>query len=113
LDDRAASREIHRVLKPGGRYVALIHVRRNFRERVAQKFSEYVFPRFRPVALGKYVVKKTVRPIEQPIQRQYTVGEGQACLEESGFRVGRVMSKETDPEARLIGPHVVIYVAEK
>lgn len=113
LDDRAASREIHRVLKPGGRYVALIHVHMNFRERVAQKISEYLFPRFRPLALCKYIFRKTFRPIEQPIQRHYTVEEAQACLEESGFRVGRVISKETDPEVPLIGSHVVIYVAEK
>jgi ubiquinone/menaquinone biosynthesis C-methylase UbiE len=113
LDDHEATREVWRVLKPGGYYTTLIHVDLSFRERVLQKLSEYVVPRFRPVSLIKWMSSKMVRPIRQPIQRRYTVESARQCLEECAFTMIRVMSKKTDPGMLVIGPHVVIYVARK
>ena len=111
LDDRAASAEIRRVLKPGGRYLALIHLRRTTGEKALQKVREFFFPRPRPIALLRWVFGKVHKPIHQPIQRGYTAESGKQCIESVGLRVERVISNQSDPSAPLIGPHVVIYVA--
>jgi ubiquinone/menaquinone biosynthesis C-methylase UbiE len=113
LDDRAATREVCRVLRSGGNYAVLLHVDLSSRGRLALKFSEYVFPNFRPLALARWLYAKATRPIIQPIQRRYTVESARACLEESGFRVSRVVSKESDSHAALSGPHVVIFLCQK
>ena len=113
LDDRDATAEILRILKPGGHYVALIHVDTTVSERLRQKFREYVYPRPHFGALLKYLSSKIVKPISQPIQRRYTLRTGQMCLEECGFTVTQTISTRTDKNIPLVGPHVVIYVGEK
>jgi len=113
LEDREATKEIFRVLKPGGRYVVLIHVHLSVPERIQQKTAEYIYPRFRPSGLAKWISSKFFRPISQPIQRPYTRRTAQSCIEGSGFAIERVISSQTDPEAPLIGPHVVTFVARK
>ena len=113
LDDREATNEIFRVLKPGGHYVALIHVHLSVPERIRQKTAEYIYPRFRPIKLAKWILSKFIRPISQPIQRPYTRQTALACLEGSGFAIERVISTRTDPEAPLIGPHVLTFIARK
>lgn len=113
LDDREATKEIFRVLKPSGHYVVLIHVHLSVTERIQQKIAEYIYPRFRPIGLAKWISSKFIRPISQPIQRPYTRHTAQSCLEGSGFAIERVISSQTDPEAPLIGPHVLTFVARK
>lgn len=113
IEDREATREISRVLRDGGHYVLLIHVDLSSSKRLALKFSEYVFPNFRPLALARWLFRKATRAIIQPIQRRYTVQTAQTCLKQCGFRVSRIISKETDSAAPLSGPHVVIFVAGK
>lgn len=113
LDDRQATGEILRVLKPGGHYAVLIHVDLNFRESLVQKFHEYVFPRFRPMDLAHYLWGKVWRPIRQPIQNRYTVEGARACLGECGFREIKDISRRTHPDVPLVGPHVVIYIGKK
>ena len=113
LNDRDATTEILRVLKPGGHYVALIHVDTTFSERFQQKFHEYIYPHPHFGALIKYISSKIIKPISQPIQRRYTLRSGQSCLEESGFVVRETISTRTHKDVPLVGPHVVIYVGEK
>jgi SAM-dependent methyltransferase len=113
LDDKVASAEIRRVLKPSGRYLALIHLRRTTSEKALQKVREFFFPRPRPIALLRWLFGKVYKPIHQPIQRGYTTESGRQCVESSGLKVDRVISNATDPSAPLVGPHVVIYVARK
>ncbi len=113
LNDRDATTEILRVLKPGGHYVALIHVDTTVSERFQQKFREYVYPRPHLGALVKYLSSKIIKPISQPIQSRYTVRSGQTCLEESGFVITETISTRTHKNVPLVGPHVVIYVGEK
>jgi hypothetical protein len=93
--------------------VLLIHVALSSRARLALKFSEYVFPNFRPLALAGWLYTKAVKPITQPIQRRYTVASAKACLEACGFQISRIISRESDPQAVLSGPHVVIFIAKK
>jgi ubiquinone/menaquinone biosynthesis C-methylase UbiE len=113
LDDHEATKEIWRVLRPGGYYVALIHVDSSFRERLAQKCHEYLYPRFRPVALIRWISGKVLCPIRQPIQRRYTAQSGRTCLEECGFTITRVASRTSAAGLSLIGPHVIVYIARK
>jgi SAM-dependent methyltransferase len=113
IDDGEATREILRVLKPGGRYLTLIHVDMSVGERINQKIKEYFFPRPRPVAFFQYVAKKVIRPISQPVQRLYKRQTARKCLEESGFVVDEIISSVTHPRAPFIGPHVLLFVARK
>jgi SAM-dependent methyltransferase len=113
LDDREATKEIFRVLKPGGYYVALLHVHLSVFERFQQKTAEYIYPRFRPIGLAKWISSKIIRPISQPIQRPYTRHTAQNCIEDSGFAIEQIISKRTHPNAPLIGPHVLAFVARK
>ncbi len=113
IDDRAATREIHRSLRDTGHYVVLIHVHLTAWQSLKQKVSEYVFPRPRPIRLFKWLIGKFYRPIRQPVQNNYTVATAKACLEECGFVVKEVIHKLNTPDVPLIGPHVVIFVCEK
>lgn len=113
LNDREAIKEILRVLKPEGRYVTLIHVDISTWETIRQKIREYFYPRLRPIAFAQWIVKKVTKPISQPIQRPYTRQTAVICLEEAGFEVKEIISTSTHRDVPLIGPHVLIFVAQK
>jgi SAM-dependent methyltransferase len=113
LDEDTATTEIRRVLKPGGHYLTLIHVNIGRVQRLRQKVREFVFPRPRPAALLRWVTKRMLRPTHQPIKSHYTEASARECLERNGLLVRRTISLASDPDAPLIGPHVVIYVAER
>jgi ubiquinone/menaquinone biosynthesis C-methylase UbiE len=113
LDDRAASAEIARVLKPGGRYYCLIHLRQTTGEKVKQKVSEYVWPPH-PIRFTKWLVgKKALRPIHQPIRHLYSIDSAREVIESAGLVVKEVSHLGVDPTLPLVGPHGVIYVAER
>ncbi len=113
LDADGATREIARILRPGGYYVALIHVAVSRRQEALQKVREYIFPVPRPLALARWLLSKVYRPIIQPIQHGFTVASGRECIARNGFNVLRSITRESDRAAPLVGPHVVIYVASK
>ena len=113
LDDNLATTEIRRVLRPGGHYLALVHVYLSWFDRLRQKLREFVFPQPRPLPLVRWVIKRLLRPTHQPISRRYTPAAARACLERNGLRVLRTISLFSDPDAPLIGPHVFIYIAER
>jgi SAM-dependent methyltransferase len=113
LNDREATNEIRRVLRPGGHYLTLIHVHMSTAETIRQKIREYIYPRVRPSALAKWIAKKVVRPISQPIQRPYSRHTAQLCLEQCGLVIKDVISTRTHAESPFIGPHVVAFVARK
>jgi SAM-dependent methyltransferase len=121
LDTEEALREIRRILKPGGRYVNLIHVEVTFWERLARRFSEFIFPRPRPIRLARWLTNKLKGHFSrnqqkyprQPIQNRYTTRSGEAWLARCGFTVKSVLHTGKFPDLPLIGRYVVIYVAEK
>ncbi len=113
LDPQLASREIWRTLTQGGHYVALIHANLTQWQSLRQKVSEYLYPSPHPVKFAKWVAGKLHCPIRQPIQNRLTDAQARACLEQSGFEVERVIDKNTDPAAPLIGPHVLIFICQK
>lgn len=118
LDTEEALNEIRRILKPGGHYINLIHVGLTFAEQLRVKTAEFLFPRPRPVRLMRWLKDKVIaRNSEafpkQPIQNRYTTRSGKERLERSGFTVSNVLHRRKYPDLPLIGPWVVIYVAEK
>jgi ubiquinone/menaquinone biosynthesis C-methylase UbiE len=113
LDIKEALREIRRVLKPHGYYASLTHVELSLAERVAAKFSEYVFPRPRPVHFARLILEKFRSSlVQQPIQNRYTAAGAQLRLAEAGFRIRDVIRRR-HPDQPPIGPNVAIYIAQK
>lgn len=113
LDAQAANQEIRRVLRNGGSYLMLIHVAMGRGATLKLRFSEYVFPHFRPLALARWAWKKITSPVIQPIQRRFTEKSVADSLRSAGFEIGRVISKRSDPKAPLSGPHVLIFIAKR
>ena len=117
LETEEALREIRRILKPGGRYVSLTHVELSLWDRLVRRFSEFLFPRPRPIRLarwlrGKLKGQRQKYPL-QPIQHRYNTRGAKAWLSRCGFKVTSVLHTGKYPDLPLIGPYVVIYVAEK
>jgi ubiquinone/menaquinone biosynthesis C-methylase UbiE len=112
-DPDAATAEIRRVLKPSGRYVTLIQSDMTRSQRLAVKIREYLFPRFRPIALLKWAGKKMRHRIVQPLRQSYTMESARRCLEGNGLKVTRIITRKTEPEAPLAGDHVVILLSQK
>ncbi len=112
-DADAAAAEIHRVLKPSGRYIALIQTDMSRFERLSVKVREYLFPRFRPLALLRWTGKKLRHRIVQPLRKSYTAETARACLARHGLEVTQVVSRRTQPDVPLAGDHVVILRSRK
>ncbi len=113
IDDEEALKSIYRVIKPGGYYISLIHVALTRHQELLQKIREYIYPKPRPMALLKWVISKVYRPIFQPIQRRYTEISAKDCLIKQGFLIEKVISLKNEPDAPLVGRHVIIYVARR
>jgi len=109
----AAAAEIRRVLRRSGRYLALIHVDMTHGERLRLKIREFVFPFPRPIALLKWIRKKLSHPIVQPLRRSYTIESARAILQQNDLNVVQIITRDTNRDAPLAGPHVVVLVAEK
>lgn len=109
----AAAAEIRRVLRYPGHYLALIHTDMSPTERLRLKVREFLFPRPRPLALLRWVRKKLVHPIVQPLHKSYTIEGARAVIEHGGLKVRQIITRDSDPAAPLAGRHVVLFVAEK
>jgi ubiquinone/menaquinone biosynthesis C-methylase UbiE len=112
-DPDTATREIYRVLSETGHYIALIQTDLSMPQRILLKFRQYIFPRFRPVELLRWVRKKTHNPIVQPFRKSYTADSARECIERSGLKVTEVITLATHPTAPLAGSHVVIFLAHR
>jgi len=112
-DPDAATAEIRRVLVPAGHYIVLIHTNMTLSQRLALKVREFFLPQPRPVALLRWVAKKVIHPIVQPLRKSYTVDTARQCLERNGLRVTQVITRDSQPTAPLAGTHVVILIAER
>jgi len=109
----AAAAEIHRVLTPGGHYIALFHTDMTFTQRLGLKVRAFLLPRPRPAALLRWLGKKVVHPIVQPLRRSYTVASARDFLQRNGLHVREVVTHDSQPRAPLAGGHVVILAAGK
>jgi ubiquinone/menaquinone biosynthesis C-methylase UbiE len=109
-----ATGDIHRVLKPGGRYVVLVQTDMTRLQRLRVKVREYLFPRPRPLALVRWLGKKlSSNQIVQPFRKSYTMQSAADCLNRNGFAVQRIVTHRSDPQAPLGGDHVVVLLAER
>jgi ubiquinone/menaquinone biosynthesis C-methylase UbiE len=109
-----ATAEIHRVLKSGGRYVALIQTDMTGLQRVRLKVREYLLPVPQPLAFARWLRKKlSAKRIVQPFRKSYSAQSATDCLVRNGFVVRQVVTRNTNPEAPLAGDHVVVLLAEK
>jgi ubiquinone/menaquinone biosynthesis C-methylase UbiE len=123
LDDRAATREVVRVLRQGGRYVVVLFVETTIGERFRIKTGEFLYPSFRPTALVRWAWRKATsspsipnndeQMVQQPIQNQYTPHRARRLFEACGFTVQELITKRTHPEAPLEGHHMVVFILQK
>jgi SAM-dependent methyltransferase len=122
LDDVTAVTEIRRVLRPQGRFILLLLVDDTaLRSRLAIKFREFLWPRPRPAAFGRWVLRKLrggAEPalpadfVRQPVQNQYRPAQARAVLLQRGFRMARVITKARYPDVPLPGHYMRIYCLE-
>jgi SAM-dependent methyltransferase len=112
-DPDAANREIYRVLTESGHYIALIQTDLTMPQRLLLKLRQYIFPRFHPIELARWTLKKIRNPIVQPFRKSYTVEGARECIERSGLKVTDTIMRTTHPRAPLAGAHVVILIARK
>ena len=124
-NDRAATKEIWRVLRPGGRYIAGVFIPPRLTEKIAGKVSEFVFPRPRPAGFVRWLLTKFRRPVpganqtepgrkdRQPIERHYKSKEVERIFKDCGFKISKVITKRKYPDAPLAGHHFRIYILTK
>lgn len=121
LDDAAATAEIRRILRPGGRYVLALLVDVTLLSRVGIKARAFLWPRPRPLAFGRWLVRKALASApagpapafpQQPVQNRYRPAGVRALFRLSGFRVARVLTKARCPEVPLPGHHMRLYSLE-
>jgi SAM-dependent methyltransferase len=118
LEIDLAMREIRRVLKPGGHYVALTHVQLVWPERLAMRVSKYIYPKPKPIQLARRLVTRLKPPRtpdlpKQPIQNLYSTRRAEGLFRDNGFRVIEVLHTRKHPKLPLKGPEVVIYIGQK
>jgi SAM-dependent methyltransferase len=125
LDDRAVAREVSRVLKPGGHYIALVHVDLTRWDRLRFNLRRLLLPRPRPVELLRRVIGKLSAKLgrrsareqrslpKQPIQKRYSIASAKASIQGGELTILDVLHTGRDPGLPLVGPYVVIYVARK
>ena len=121
LDDVTAVTEIRRVLRPRGRFILLLLVLDTaLGSRVAIKFREFLWPRPRPAALGRWLLRKLRGGPEtppsdfpvQPVQNHYRPAQARAVLLQRGFRMTRMITKARYPDVPLPGHFMRIYCLE-
>jgi SAM-dependent methyltransferase len=120
LDDAAATAEIRRVLRPGGRYILALLVDVTLADRLYIKAREFLWPRPRPILLARWLLRKARPHVpeeqpafpEQPVQNQYRARQVRILFQRSGFRTARTISKVTFPEAPLPGHYMRFYCLE-
>lgn len=127
LDDVAATREIYRVLRPGGTFILYAYTGLPFSERILIKVSEFLYPRFRPLSLCRWIFDKVrgwsakrARPsqsgkpiVTQPVQNRHSPRSLEALVRRCGFVIRSSITKRRVPSAPLAGHDFRIYMLER
>lgn len=128
VDAVMATSEVHRVLRPGGQYIALLYMPTPWTERIAVKVSEFLYPSFRGLKLVRWLFGKSAavfaggaegrredgvaQPV-QPVQNKYTPRSARRLFDRCGFRVKQVITKRHPLGTVLAGHDSRIYLLEK
>lgn len=126
IDDVAATKEINRVLKPGGYYVVGIFLHASIYEKILTKISEFTHSKSKYQKLIDWIINKgkrffttitriksTQRKDYQPIERFYTHNEVLSIFKISGFILKDLITKRKKPSSPLAGSHFRIYILQK
>jgi len=126
LDDVVATKEIYRVLAPGGRYVVGVYVKpgwiADFLVRLRTLFQSgqglrtwgpKVASRLGKILEGAPSENQSEREDKQPIERHYVPQKILDVFNESGFEPEELITKLRRPDAPLAGEHFRIYVLKK
>lgn len=120
LDDLAVAREVNRILKPGGHYIALLHVELTRWDRLRFNLRRFLLPP-RPLALARKLIGKLAKHRaakrhsypKQPIQNRFTIATAKASIHGGGLKILDVLHTGRNPRLPFVGPYVVVYVAQK
>ena len=125
LDDVSATKEIHRVLRAGGRYVVeLYYPRTPLTERIMMKVSQFLYPRFRPVGLARWAQTKYSESkgkqagsdkdrLDQPVTNFYAPTSAKRLFQRAGFKIVRLITKRQVPNVPLTEHWFQIYILER
>jgi ubiquinone/menaquinone biosynthesis C-methylase UbiE len=126
LDYLSATKEIHRVLRMDGIYILGSYLTTPLTERIMIKVSDFLYPRFRPFSLIRWVQNKSSKlmkkkivtnpsqdEIVQPVQIEFTERSLKKLFKSTGFEIVRLITKRKSPDAPLDGHHFRIYVLKK
>jgi len=121
LDAGAATLEVRRVLKCGGRYIIALLTDVTFGERLSVKAREFVWPQPHPLALACWLLRRlssqprseSVRTLpQQPVQNGYRPRDAEALFRRSGFAVADRITLAAVPNAPLPGHYMRFYCLE-
>jgi ubiquinone/menaquinone biosynthesis C-methylase UbiE len=126
LDYLSATKEIHRVLRTGGIYILASYLKTPVTERIMIKVSDFLYPRFRPLRLFRWALKKCSQLMDkqvvrnhsqenvvQPVQTEFTERSLKKLFKSTGFEIVRLITKRKSPDAPVDGHHFRIYVLKK
>lgn len=126
LDEKSATKEIHRVLRMGGLYIPLLYMATPMTERIMIKVSKFLYPSFRPVSLVLWALKRCSKwmnkqvvsndfedKVIQPVQVHYTARRLKKLFKSTGFEIMRLITKRNSPDAPLAGHDFRIYILKK
>ena len=125
INDVSAMKEIYRVLRNGGYCILLFYIPLPVRERIIVKLSEFLYPRFHPVRLSRWMLNKcsiwkrkeengisSRDQVMQPVQIRYTHSSAKRLFDRAGFKLARLITKRRVPDAP-IDHYFPIYVLKK
>ena len=125
LDDVSATKEIHRVLRAGGRYIVEVYYPTiPLTERIMLKVAQFLYPRFRPVALAQWALTKYSESmakqagnnkdrLDQPVTNFYTPRSAKRLFQRAGFEIVDLITKRRVPDVPLPGHRLQIYILER
>ncbi len=125
LDDAAATREIGRVLRPGGRYIIGVYVRSGRMDRVIVALRRHLDSTCGAVEVLRSAATKVAirlrrfgrrsapRRDKQPIELFYTRRALIAKFAAAGFQIERLITKRNHPDAPMADSNFSVYVLRK
>lgn len=126
LNHVSAAKEIHRVLRVGGLFIVMTYWKIPMKERILKKVSDFLYPKFRPVSLILWTMRKFSKRIDtpavvedskdrvvQPVRLVFTDRSLRKLFKSAGFQIVHVITTRNSPDAPLQGSTFPIFIARK